>query len=1164
MTEYCRKMLSGLVLATLACAGVASAAGLNWPADKFLPAFSTPATNIDAIDISSSTGPEQDLFASLEGIVNRTQPRIALVSSSAEEGEFTWLTVHNLPHTTINGYSAITKYQTNVTGLVVTDTNQPDTLNLATTLAGLNNELICDPSLLATLTNAPYHLTIKDDLRGRFSGKYAVYQYLYTNCWPLCTHRIITGMETNGHGALRDYIVAVKSAAVWLDPGVSGDAAALAPFLNGMTSVGGVYMGWWPNEGNGLQWISTYGIPVLASDWYDNGTLFGGVATPIAIPTIPPAPPLQNKIYVAVTLSDGDNAQYMQHHLKVNWGNAARGSVPIGWTTQPMAVDLDPGMLNYYWSTATTNDCLVAGPSGAGYTRINYWSTANIAAYTKASNPYMQRSGIRTITVWLNVSSTTGNSFATNCPTMIGLYDQNGGVYATSYKNLPVIGLPGNDNYTSTEQLLYSGITNATASWSSNAPMFLAVEGSGWDISPADCQTLANSLDKNKYVMVRPDHLFLLYRQSAGLGTNAATPYIATQPAGLLATVGTNVTFSALASGTAPLTYHWRLNGTNIAGATNTFYTKANVQPADAGTYSLVVSNVAGSVTSSNAALTIPAIATNAPYASTRPPTVVTPISASLNGFAVGNGTNSTAWFDWGTNMAYGQQTAATNIGSGYEVVPVGASLGGLMSGQIYHYRVSASNILGVAHGGDQMFSTGGRVKCWGDNTYGQTNVPPGLTNAVSIASGGYHGLALKNDGTVSAWGYNGFGQANVPANLTNAIALAAGVYHSLALKNDGTVAEWGGNNFGQLNMPAGLTGVVAVNAGAYHSLALKADGTVISWGYNNDGQTNVPAGLFNAIAVAGGFYYSVALKADGTVTAWGDNTYGQTSVPAGLSNVVAISSGGYHCLALKADGTLAGWGQNNYGQTNIPPNLNHVAAIACGDYFNLAVITNGTVVAWGYDSSGQTNLLPGLTNIAQLAGGVSHGMAIGNLAPQANSQTASGYVNHDLVITLSGNAGDGNSLSYRAATLPEAGTLYQFSSGSRGDPITLASPAVGDGAGRIIFAPATNSIGSPYDNFSFVANDGLNDSASAAVTVNIGLPAAPQLNNAFGAGGGSESFGLLFNGSSNATYSVWASTNLLNWLWLGTAGESGPGQYGFSDGSATNWPARFYRVSAP
>ena len=113
-------------------------------------------------------------------------------------------------------------------------------------------------------------------------------------------------------------------------------------------------------------------------------------------------------------LSDGDNVQYMQHHMKRNWSNAARGSTPMGWTAQPLATDLDPAMLNYYWSTATTNDCLVAGPSGAGYTRLNFWGPSNLAAYTRASDPYLQRSGMRSITVWSTVSSPMVYAFATN------------------------------------------------------------------------------------------------------------------------------------------------------------------------------------------------------------------------------------------------------------------------------------------------------------------------------------------------------------------------------------------------------------------------------------------------------------------------------------------------------------------------------------------------------------------------------------------------------------------------------------------------------------------------------------------------------------------------------------------------------------------------------
>jgi hypothetical protein len=69
--------------------------------------------------------------------------------------------------------------------------------------------------------------------------------------------------------------------------------------------------------------------------------------------------------------------------------------------------------------------------------------------------------------------------------------------------------------------------------------------------------------------------------------------------------VGSNVTFTVVASGTQPLSYQWQFDGTNVAGATGITYTKNNVQQADAGSYAVVVTNIAGSVTSTPASLVV-------------------------------------------------------------------------------------------------------------------------------------------------------------------------------------------------------------------------------------------------------------------------------------------------------------------------------------------------------------------------------------------------------------------------------------------------------------------------------------------------------------------------------------------------------------------------------
>ena len=221
------------------------------------------------------------------------------------------------------------------------------------------------------------------------------------------------------------------------------------------------------------------------------------------------------------------------------------------------------------------------------------------------------------------------------------------------------------------------------------------------------------------------------------------------------------------------------------------------------------------------------------------------------------------------------------------------------------------------------------------------------------------------------------FGQSIVPANLTNAIQVAGGDWHSLALKADGTLEAWGDDEVGQTNTPAG-SNYVAIACGAFHNLALQSNGNVIAFGEDYFGQSDVPAGLSNVVAVACGFYHSVALQANGTVVAWGayadvspvgtNPNYGQTLVPAGLSNVVAIAGGGYHTLALKSDGTLAEWGDENTSE--IPPGLSNVVAIASGAENNIALLANGTLTVWGTNTYGETNIPAGLSNVVAIAAG--------------------------------------------------------------------------------------------------------------------------------------------------------------------------------------------------
>jgi alpha-tubulin suppressor-like RCC1 family protein len=278
-----------------------------------------------------------------------------------------------------------------------------------------------------------------------------------------------------------------------------------------------------------------------------------------------------------------------------------------------------------------------------------------------------------------------------------------------------------------------------------------------------------------------------------------------------------------------------------------------------------------------------------------------------------------------------------------------------------------------------------GSVVCWGYVNW-DSEAPSSLrfvtvagehvTNAISIAAGDGHGLALRSDGTVVGFGFDGYGQTIGTSSshsdmadgivkingevLSNVVAIAAGGNHSLALRRDGTVIGWGSHV-----VPTGLSNIAAIATGYVYSMGVRRDGTVLSLGggdmagwraypdhregdyvsiFEGTGNSKAIEGLSNAVLLAIAVDASagnLALKRDGTVVGWG----AAADVPAGLSNVVAIAGGPRHNLALKKDGTVTMWGGYRVNQLAAPPGLRNVEAIAVGMNFFLA-ITNNTTLA--------------------------------------------------------------------------------------------------------------------------------------------------------------------------------------------------------------------------
>lgn len=161
---------------------------LYWPPDRALPLFPEPF-HLDAADLTALDGDQQGLLVTLQGIVNRTLPRLYFYWGT-DPTNLEWLQTIKVPYTiTTQPLQLISRYRSEIKGAIVYDPNVPDTINLATTLAGVHSAAIATADLAAQ-----YKLPILEDLRNRFTSKLAVYQYALSNVWPGLTKRLVTAI----------------------------------------------------------------------------------------------------------------------------------------------------------------------------------------------------------------------------------------------------------------------------------------------------------------------------------------------------------------------------------------------------------------------------------------------------------------------------------------------------------------------------------------------------------------------------------------------------------------------------------------------------------------------------------------------------------------------------------------------------------------------------------------------------------------------------------------------------------------------------------------------------------------------------------------------------------------------------------------------------------
>jgi alpha-tubulin suppressor-like RCC1 family protein len=247
-------------------------------------------------------------------------------------------------------------------------------------------------------------------------------------------------------------------------------------------------------------------------------------------------------------------------------------------------------------------------------------------------------------------------------------------------------------------------------------------------------------------------------------------------------------------------------------------------------------------------------------------------------------------------------------------------------------------------------------------NSYEQLPVQVGMdTNWEMVSAGGFHAIALKNDGTLWGWGLNEYGQVTginvksffAPEQIgsdTDWVFIEACFMSSFAIKRDGTLWAWGFNKNGELGINSliqpnnpeqvGNDKWISISSGGFFTMGIQENNTLWHWGshflYSEEDGYIIKVHLVptqidtdtNWVSVAAGMEYAIALKKDSSLWVYGDNMNGQLGYDTGFINTffqivpekkwISIEAGSVYAFAIDENAVLYGWGNNIYGQLGL------------------------------------------------------------------------------------------------------------------------------------------------------------------------------------------------------------------------------------------------------
>lgn len=391
--------------------------------------------------------------ATLQGVINRGGPELYVLSRKNDRPRY-WLDVlskggrwlEGRPVTPVADLTGLVKLAgPRVKGAVIWDPAVPATVDVATTVAGVEDAVVLSPEL-ADRYLAEWRLPVVKDLRGMFTGaetgsaKNDAYRWAIRNYFAAgkCSSKLLCLFDDAyvtrakgdvGYVVTRDWAVRnrafVFDLSPWGDeppqdepkqePGVDletykailEETKKLAAGEH-MTELTGFFAQTKyavapghasKHEGVPTEWESVWLMTpynvyqnTISSDCYNQSLHSQFPRKPLHQKSgaTQPVTEVKPKAYVCILMADYDSATPLYDTLPKNWYDAGRGKTPMAWGVNPNLLDTYPDLIAYYYETATPNDTFTSDASCAGYVNPNRLRPESLPLFVAHNEKYFR------------------------------------------------------------------------------------------------------------------------------------------------------------------------------------------------------------------------------------------------------------------------------------------------------------------------------------------------------------------------------------------------------------------------------------------------------------------------------------------------------------------------------------------------------------------------------------------------------------------------------------------------------------------------------------------------------------------------------------------------------------------------------------------------------